>query len=151
MLNYTETDKDKKDAYLDEADEWLNTATALSDKEDKGQQSELYALKAMSANARIGVDPQKRWKKYGKIFESNLEQAKAQNADNPRIYFLKGTSLFYTPKAFGGGKKKAAEYFERAKALLEKESNDDILNPSWGAETNAYYLKECQGGDDDKQ
>jgi hypothetical protein len=105
----------------------------------------------MAANARIGVDPQKRWRKYGKIFEDNLEQAKAQNVENPRIYFLKGTSTFYTPKAFGGGKKKALEYFERAKEYFDMEQKNDIMVPYWGAETNEYFLKQCQDTDENAE
>jgi len=147
LLNYDEQDGTKKDAYLDEADDLLKDADAISNKEDLHQQSEIYALKGMIANGRIGVAPQKRWQQYGKIFEENLEKAKAANADNPRIYFLKGTSVFYTPKMFGGGKKKALTYFEKAGALFEKESKDDVTLPYWGSEVNADYIRQCQGDD----
>ncbi len=141
LLNYEEPDAKKKDAYLDEAEDFLNTATTLADKNDKIIQSEIYALDAMLANARIGVDPQKRWQKYGKIFESNLEKAKEQNVDNPRIYFLKATSVFYTPKMFGGGAKKAMEYFEKADGLFAKEAKDDITKPYWGKEAKDEFIK----------
>jgi len=144
MLNYDEKEGAKKDAYLDEADDYLNTAAELSNKDDKMQQSEIYALKAMLANARLGVDPMKRWQKYGKIFEENLELAKSNNADNPRIYFLKGTSVLFTPKMFGGGGKKAMEYFQKAQPLFEKESHDDITKPFWGKETNETFMKQAE-------
>lgn len=147
LLNYDEKDGTKKDAYLDEAEDLLNNAASLSNKDDKNQQSEIYALKAMIANARIGVSPQKRYKEYGKVFEQNLELAKTNNADNPRIYFLKGTSVFYTPKFFGGGKKNAVTYFEKAAGLFAKEKHDDIMVPSWGSEVNVDYIKQCQGED----
>lgn len=141
MLNYEEADAAKKDAYLDEAEDQLNTATGLADKTNAKQQSELFALTAMLANARLGVDPQKRWQKYGKIFESNLEKAKENNPDNPRIYFLKATSVMFTPKMFGGGKKKSLEYFEKADVLFAKESKDDITVPFWGKEANDEFMK----------
>ncbi|WP_118974150.1 hypothetical protein [Taibaiella koreensis] len=147
MLNYDEKDEAKKDAYLDEAEDFLATATTLADKNDKGQQSELYALNAMLANARLGVDPKKRWQKYGKIFESNLEKAKEYNAENPRIYFLKATSVFFTPKMFGGGKKKSLEYFEKAEGLFAKESHDDITKPFWGKEANDEFMKQAKTDD----
>lgn len=143
LLNYEEPDKNKKDALLDAADDWLKTASELADKSNALQQSELHALQAMVANARIGVEPEKRWMKYGKPFNDHLEEAKKLNPDNPRIYFLKGTSLFYTPAAFGGGKKKALEYFERAAALFQRENKEDITVPTWGTEINEYYIKEC--------
>ncbi|KAA5533528.1 hypothetical protein F0919_13385 [Taibaiella lutea] len=144
MLNYDEKEAAKKDAYLDEAENFLNDAADLSNKEDKIQQSEIYALKAMLANARLGVEPMKRWQKYGKIFEENLELAKSNNADNPRIYFLKGTSVLFTPKMFGGGGKKAMEYFQKAQPLFEKESHDDITKPFWGKESNEMFMKQAE-------
>lgn len=147
LLNYDEPDAAKKDAYLDEADDLLATATSLADKNDKSLQSELYAMTAMLANARIGVDPQKRWQKYGKIFESNLEKAKENNPDNPRIYFLKATSTYFTPKMFGGGAKKALPYFEKADALFAKESKDDIAKPFWGKEANDEFMKQAKTQD----
>lgn len=147
LLNYDEKDNAKKDALLDDADEMLATAASLSDKNNKAQQSEIYALTAMAANARIGVDPQKRWKKYGKIFEDNLTNAKKENEANPRIYFLKGTSVFYTPKMFGGGKKNALEYFEKADGFFAKQAEGDVLVPSWGKEINAEYIKMCKTED----
>lgn len=147
LLNYDEKDNTKKDALLDDADEMLTSAASLSDKSNKAQQSEIHALTAMAANARIGVDPMKRWKKYGKVFEDNLENAKKENEANPRIYFLKGTSLFYTPKMFGGGKKNALEYFDKADGYFAKETGGDILTPSWGKEVNAEYIKMCKTED----
>lgn len=144
MLNYDEPEATKKDAYLDEAEDFLATASSQADKNDKVQQSEIYAITAMLANARLGVDPQKRWQKYGKIFESNLEKAKENNADNPRIYFLKATSTFFTPKMFGGGAKKALPYFEKADALFAKEAKDDITKPFWGKEANDEFMKQAK-------
>ncbi len=143
ILSYMEPDAGKKDAYLDEADNLIVEAESLLDKES----DDLYVLKAMCANARIAIQPQDRWKKYGKIFESNLETAKKLNADNPRIYYLKGTSVFYTPKAFGGGKGRAKEYFERAQPLFAAESKEDITRPYWGYQANAYFLAECNKED----
>ncbi len=144
MMNYDEKDAAKKDAYLDEAEDFLTTATTQADKNDKMQQSEIYAITAMLANARLGVDPKKRWQKYGKIFESNLEKAKENNADNPRIYFLKATSTFFTPKMFGGGPKKALPYFEKADGLFAKESKEDITKPFWGKEANDEFMKQAK-------
>lgn len=145
MLNYEEENGDKKDAYLDEAEDFLATAETLSDKENKVQQSEIYALKAMIANARIAIAPQKRYQKYGKIFEDNLDLAKQNNESNPRIYFLKGTSTLFTPKMFGGGGKKALPYFEKAQGYFEKQATDDITVPFWGKETNEQFMKQAQG------
>lgn len=143
ILSYMEPDAKKKDAYIDEADNFISDASSLLGKET----DEMYVLKAMDANARLAVDGKARWMKYGKIFEDNLEKAKELNANNPRIYHLKGTTVFYTPAAFGGGKKKAKEYFEKAKPLFDAESSDDITKPYWGKAANSYFLAECDKED----
>lgn len=144
MISYSEKDNAKKDAYLDQAEELLQQAGSLADKKNDQLQSELYAINAMLDNARIGVDPAKRWKSFGKKFDDNLKQAQELNPKNPRIYFLKGTSVFYTPKAFGGGGKRAMEYFDKARGLFAQEKKGDIFVPFWGMESNEYFIHQCQ-------
>jgi hypothetical protein len=138
IISYIETDKKRKDLLLDEADKYLDKVKAIDDKRD-----ETYVLAALLANARLSVDGATRWKKYGDIFSKYLEQAKAINAENPRIYYLKGVSVFYTPTAFGGGKKRAKEYFEKAKPLFAKQDKSSILKPYWGEKQCEDYLKQC--------
>jgi hypothetical protein len=138
IISYIETDKKRKDLLLDEADKYFDKVKAINEKSD-----ETYVLGALLANARLSVDGATRWKKYGDIFSKYLEQAKAVNADNPRIYYLKGISVFYTPTAFGGGKKKAKEWFEKAKPLFAKQDKSSILKPYWGEKQCEDYLKQC--------
>jgi hypothetical protein len=142
-LSYMEEKEEKKDAYLDEAEKELDEAINLLGKEN----DETYVLAAMIANARLAVNPQSRWQKYGKIFDENLAKAKELNAGNPRIYYLQGTAKFHTPKVFGGGKKNAKPYFEKAEGLFAKETAEDISKPSWGKRANAYFLAQCNGED----
>lgn len=143
FISYEEKDNAKKDAYLDDADLLVEQATKAAGK----MNDELHVVTAMAANARLAVNPEKRWQKYGKIFEDNLEKAKALNADNPRIYYLKGTTLFFTPKMWGGGKDKALEYFNKATPLFDKEEDGDISKPYWGKEANDYFIGECKKGE----
>ena len=138
IISYNEPDKKRKDMLLDQADNYFEKVKSLNDKSD-----ETFVLGALIANARLSVDPSSRWKKYGDIFSENLEKAKAINADNPRIYYLKGVSLFYTPAAFGGGRKKAKEYLEKAKPLFAKQDKSSILKPYWGEFQCDDYLKQC--------
>jgi hypothetical protein len=142
-VSYSLEDPAQKDMLLDEADAYLAKAKELG-----AQNSETYVLAAMVANARLAVDGQNRWMKYGPIFNENLEKAKSLNADNPRIYYLHGTSLFFTPEQFGGGKKAALPYFEKAAPLFEKESKASLLVPYWGADNNAYFIGECNKVDE---
>lgn len=143
ILSYTEKDAAKKDAYLDEAEQERDIAVKDLGKEN----DETYVLAAQIANARLAVDPKNRWQKYGSIFSDNLDKAKAINPDNPRIYFLTGTSKYYTPKMFGGGKKAAQPYFEKAQPLFAKENKDNITKPYWGYLMNGYLLSQCKGDD----
>lgn len=136
----------KRDAYLDEADkEYDDMMSIMGNKPN----DETYVLAAFIANARLGVDGASRWQKYGKIFAENMDKAKELNANNPRIYYLQGTSKRFTPKMFGGGKKAALPYFEKANELYAKETGNDILKPSWGKKEAAYFLNECKTEDKD--
>ncbi len=141
QMSYAEKDPKTKDALLDEADAYADNAAKGVGKE----WDELYVLRAQIANARMGVDPQNRWQKYGKIFDDNLDKARALNADNPRIYLLKGITKFYTPKMFGGGKKAAMPYFEKATPLFAKEAKTDPEKPFWGWNTNEWFIKQAGG------
>lgn len=144
VLSYNDKDKDKKDAYLDDAEKEHDNAVSILGKEN----DETYVLGAMIANARLAVSPMQRYMKYGKIFSEDLEAAKAINPDNPRMYHLQGMAKYYTPKTFGGGKKAALPYFEKAEELYAKESTDDITKPYWGKWMNTYMLNDCKNGDD---
>ncbi|HTN17928.1 MAG TPA: hypothetical protein VL092_09625 [Chitinophagaceae bacterium] len=142
-LTYNEPEAAKKDAWLDEADTYIADAVSLLGKDN----DETHVVKAMIANARLGVDPKNRWQKYGKIFDENLDKAKEMNADNPRIYLLRGISKFFTPKMFGGGKKAAMPYFEKAEGLYVANTATDISKPYWGHETNQWFMSQAKGED----
>lgn len=140
-----QNEMDKKDAMLDDADAELDEAVSILGKEN----DETYVLRAMLAQARMAVDGKNRWQKYGKLFEDNLRSAKELDEENPRIYYMKGTAVFYTPKAFGGGAKNAVSYFEKAQPMFEKEAKKDMANPFWGSRANEYFLMQCQQTKDD--
>src|SRR5208283_987826 len=108
ILSYIEKDDKKKDAYLDDAELLVKKAKEEYNK----SYDELYVLEALLANARLAVKPMSRYKKQGDLFNQNLDTAKTLQPDNPRIYYLLGTSFYYTPKMFGGGTEKARPYFE---------------------------------------
>ena len=140
VLSYIEKDSKKKDAYLDDAELFLNKALA----EYKTDYDELFVLKAMFANARLAVQPAMRYKKYGDMFNENIEKAKSLRPDNPRIYYLKGNSLYYTPKMFGGGAKNALVQFEKAEELYKNDLKDDIFKPYWGESQNKLMVTKCK-------
>jgi hypothetical protein len=137
IISYEETDTKKGDLFLDQADKYYEKVKQLDPEND-----ETYVLGAMIANARIAMDGT-RYKQYGELFNENLEKAKAANPNNPRIYYLRGVSLFYTPPMYGGGATRAKPYFEKAKALFAKQDKSSVMKPSWGERTNENYLKQC--------
>jgi hypothetical protein len=117
---------------------------SLCDKaETLDKNSEIYVLRNMSATQQMMVDPQTRWQTYGMQAGKDLEMATQLNPDNPRIYYLKGESLFNTPVAFGGGKDKAKAMFEKAIALY-KTDKPKPLWPNWGRERAEEELAKCQ-------
>jgi hypothetical protein len=138
-------DMEKKDAILDEADAELAEAVTLLGKEN----DEIYVLKAMLAQARMAVDGRNRWQEYGKLFDENLRKAKEINEGNPRIYYLKGTATFFTPKMFGGGAKNALPYFEKAQPMFAQEQTADMTDPFWGARANEYFIMQCKNSKDE--
>ena len=139
IYSYMETDELKRDGLLDIADTHMQKAIELYGEES----DELYALSAMIANARLSVKPGNRWKEYGVIFDENIAKAKELNPDNPRIYYLQGNSIFYTPKMFGGGAKNAIPYYEKADSLFQVLALPDSssLEPAWGMYQNTIMLE----------
>ncbi len=105
--------------------------------------SEIYALRNMSATQQMIVDPQTRWATYGQQAKAALDKGKRLDPNNPRLYYLEGQSVFNTPAAFGGGKDKAKPIFEKSVALF-KEAKPKPLYPNWGREQAADMLAKCQ-------
>lgn len=138
QLSYFEPSLAIKDAFVDQAEEQLAKLEEQCPLKD-----EVFIMKALVANARIGADPENRWQKYGKVFDENLKAAKAVNENDPHIYLLKGIATFYTPKMFGGGAKNAKTYFEKAQSKYDLITNTDIDKPYWwGRSTCIYFFGE---------
>ncbi|MCT3651562.1 hypothetical protein HZR02_08895 [Elizabethkingia anophelis] len=139
IISFQEQDGQKKDVLLSQAETYLGKIHSLSMEND-----ETDVLNALLINAKIAVDPQARASQNAAAFSAYLNKAKGKNSNNPRIYYVKGLSLFYTPKAFGGGKEAAKSFFEKASLLFEKENTTSFLNPHWGRAINDYYLFQCK-------
>lgn len=108
-------------------------------------ESEIFALQGFIYQMRI-TDMMKGMKFSGLSNES-LEKAERLNPNNPRVYYLRGANIFYTPVAFGGGKEKAKPMFEKAAALFESQKPANEISPNWGKEHNTQMLQQCNEGD----
>lgn len=136
MISYQETDNVKKDAYLDQAQQYLEKAMVIEPNE-----SELHMLQGFLYPSRINIDPMNRGMSYmGKMNES-LDKAIELNPDNPRVYFLRATMTFHMPEAYGGGASKALPLFKLADEKFRIFKPKNILSPNWGKEINELELK----------
>ncbi|GAB3265387.1 hypothetical protein GCM10027347_33070 [Larkinella harenae] len=138
LLSIKENDPVKQDAVLDKAEEFYKRIAS-----QQADNDELMVLAAALASARLAVDPDNRWQEYGAIFQANLDKAKQKNPENPRIYFLKGQSLFYTPEQVGGGKTVALPFLKQAAEKFATFKPASSIHPSWGMDTNQYLLAQC--------
>ena len=132
------TKGDMIDTYCDKAETFLKKADSISP-----NNSEIYTLKAQIASARIGVNPMTRGQKYGAESADLREKAKSFDKTNPRPYYLEGTSYFFTPPMFGGGKDKAKPVFEKALQMFETFKPASTIAPNWGKNSTIHFLKQC--------
>jgi hypothetical protein len=117
---------------------------ALCDKAEAIEKNaELCTIRNMAATQQMLIDPQTRWQTYGQAASAALEDGKKLDANNPRIYYLQGMSIFGTPEAFGGGKKNAKPLFEKSVASY-KAFQVKPLYPNWGQKEAEDMLAKCQ-------
>ena len=90
LAGYADTTTSKKDGYLDKADTFINIADSLEENE-----SEIYTLKGMIAQARLQIDPMNRWMKYGAESTNNFNKAMKLDNLNPRPEYLKGIGFLF--------------------------------------------------------
>ena len=87
--------------------------------------------------------------KYGPLSSVMLDSAQKYNEHNPRIYYLRGTGLAYTPPMFGGGKDKAKPILETAVEKYKTFIPESDISPDWGEQETFKMLEYC-GKDDPK-
>jgi len=136
FLSYDTANTALQDKLLDEAQVFLDKALAI-----KNNESELHCLYALWYSSKMSIDPQTRGAKYVMLMNSSMEKSLALNAMNPRTYFLKGQFAYHAPEAFGGGKKKALSYYEKAEECFANENPSSPIFPSWGREINKQMLE----------
>ncbi len=137
IASFTDTVNSKKDTYLDKADKLAGKADSLEQ-----NNSEVYTLNGMIAQARMQVDPMNRWQKYGAAAEKNFKQAIAIDSLNPRPEYLIGVGVFHTPEQFGGGPANAKPILEKSLEKYEKSDQQNGLMPHWGKEEVEQLLKQ---------
>ncbi len=137
--SYSESVAEKKDIILEKAESLIATADKLMPAND-----EIEVLKANIASARMAVDPQNRWQKYGAIVGQALGNAQKLNPENPRTKMLEAQGIFFTPEAYGGGKQKALPLIKVALEKFEKFKPTSPIMPNWGETVVKYMLGEAE-------
>lgn len=146
LASYADSSQDKKDSYLDKAVNLLVVADSLQSNE-----SEIYALRGMIAQARLQVDPMNRWAKYGAESNANFTKALELNPQNPRPEYLMGLNLYYTPVQFGGGPEAAKPVLEKSLQKFENFEKQNDLMPHWGREHVEQILNQIAESDTTEQ
>lgn len=121
----------------------LDKAQSIIDQLQKKtvKESEVYALQALVYQLRI--TDMSKGAKYSKKAAEAIGVAENLNANNPRVYYLRGSNTFHTPKFFGGGTEKAKPDLEKAAKMFETNKPEDELMPNWGSHHNKQLLSKC--------
>ncbi len=128
-----------KDEYFDKAEALINRADEISP-----DNSEIVVVQSWISSMKIGVDPSTRGQKLGPKAGMLTEKALKLNPENPRAHFLKGTSLFYMPANFGGGKDKALPVFQKALEKFNAAKPKNSIVPHWGQIPTEALLEQCK-------
>ena len=139
LYSFGEKDKAKVDPVLDQAQTMIDKALKL-----KAAESEIWVLQGMLYQARIMVDPMTRGQSFSMKANEAFQKAESLNAENPRIYYLRGQNMMNMPKMFGGGKEAAKPMFQKASEKFLSFKPADMFAPNWGKEQNAQSLKSCE-------
>jgi hypothetical protein len=135
---------------------WRDGINAGNETVDPNEMEKLFLSGADEFKAALAIDPNFVDAKVGLIsclgyvvyFHRNekeraqemvkpiyalVSEAKAAAPDNPRLLWVMGPILFYTPPEKGGGIDKVIENYERGVAICSQlEPPSDKLEPSWG-------------------
>ena len=139
LRSFTEPVVEKKDMLLEKAEFQVAMAEKLTSNND-----EIEVLKANIASARMAVDPQNRWQKYGPISGAAMAKAKSINPANPRVALLEAQGVFYMPEAYGGGKQKALPLIKVAIDQFKAFKPSSSIMPNWGLDAAEFMLAEAQ-------
>jgi len=139
MIGIKESDLGSKDLLYEKAQMYADKADSLS-----LENSEIYTLKAFILQMKVGVDPKTRGGKLAPAIWKFLEKAMALTPENPRPFYLKGQSLFYTPPQYGGGKAKALPFLEQAVEKYSKFKPTSNIMPNWGEQKAKATLEQCK-------
>ncbi len=106
--------------------------------------SEAYSLRGAFIAFRISLNPLSAVR-LGPRSYKYIDEAVETDSQNPTAWMEMGNTRFYTPSTFGGSKQEAAEYYQRAIDLFEKDLKPNqkwlYLNTLTGLAKTYQYLE----------
>ncbi|MBC8185991.1 hypothetical protein H8E88_33320 [candidate division KSB1 bacterium] len=131
---FSQNNKENAKKFIDDGIKHLRLAN-----EEKEEFAEAHSLLSSLYGNKIATNPL-----LGITLgpKSGMEMGKAKTLQpkNPRNYLIAGWSAFFTPKMFGGGKKKAKKNFELAVAYFDSFIVKNPTLPDWGKEEAYAWL-----------
>jgi hypothetical protein len=132
-------DGERIEPFADKADKQIAVALSLIDTaKHKRELSEIYVVKSIINRDRVFINPMTYGRKYGPDAARYIQLALKTDPNNGRASYLAGWEKYATPKMWGGDKKKAKEYLEKAQQQLNNQGADD--NPHWGKKETEELL-----------
>lgn len=98
----------------------------------KPNESEILALKGQISYMQMAIDPIGRYQTYIPQAKGELDSAASLNPANPRVDFINGQQLYYTPEQYGGGKAAARPILQQAVDKFKTFKPATDLSPAWG-------------------
>jgi len=139
LASFREPDPKQKEVLCDKAQIYIDTSRMRYP-----DLSELASMQAFLYQARIDVSPMERGLEYSLKADSEIKKAEAANPGDPRAYFLYAMNVYYTPKIFGGGPKKALPLFEKAAEKFNEFVPKMSFMPHWGKQQNLDMIAKCR-------
>jgi tetratricopeptide (TPR) repeat protein len=130
-------DNSKKDAIYEKSLDLLSKASELNP-----NNSEVETLIGYTSLMKVYVDPMTRYPSIGEAM-AKLEKAKKLDPNNPRPLFVQAQNAFYTPEAYGGGKKVALPQLKAAQEKFESFKPANAFAPTWGKERCKLLIEEA--------
>lgn len=138
-LSFQEKQPSKKALYCEKA---LSNIERLL--KERAKESEVFVLEALYYYAKMEINPMINAIGCLRNADKALDKALELDDKNPRVYFLKGKSAYYTPKFMGGGAKVALPFLIKARDLYEDTSPKSSIHPHWGKNAANELYQNCK-------
>lgn len=138
MMSTIESEKEKKDLYLDQALASVKKATAI-----EPQESEILALEGFVHMMRLTVDPASRGPQYSGMAFQSFGTAIKLNPDNPRALILMAQMQYGTAQFFGTSTEEACHTAANAIKKFDSFTPENPLAPVWGKRMAEDFCKQC--------